>query len=33
MEKRLENLQRIDRSKDAVQKRIDDMQAQYLSFA
>ena len=33
MEKRLENLQRIGRSKDAVQKRIDDMQAQYLGFA
>jgi len=33
MEKRLENLQRIGRSKDALQKRIDDMQAQYLGFA
>lgn len=33
MEKRLENLQRIGRSKDALQKRIDDMQAQYVAFA
>ncbi len=33
MEKRLENLQRIGRSKDALQKRIDDMQVQHLGFA
>ncbi|MBV5274110.1 MAG: dynamin family protein [Lamprocystis purpurea] len=33
MEKRLENLQRIGRSKDALQKRIDDMQTQYVGFA
>ena len=33
MEKRLENLQRIGRSKDALQKRIDDMQTQYVAFA
>ena len=33
MEKRLENLQRIGRSKNALQKRIDDMQTQYVGFA
>ena len=33
MEKRLENLQRIGRSKEALQKRLDDMQAQYVGFA
>jgi DNA repair exonuclease SbcCD ATPase subunit len=33
IEKRLENLQRIDRSKEALQKRIDDMQTQYVGLA
>jgi len=33
MEKRLENLQRIGRSKEALQRRIDDMQTQYVGFA
>ena len=33
MEKRLENLQRIGRSKDALQQRISDIQTQYVGFA
>jgi hypothetical protein len=33
MGKRLESLQRIGRSKEALQKRIDDMQTQYVGFA
>lgn len=33
MEKRLENLQRIGRSKDALQKRVDAMQTQYVALA
>jgi hypothetical protein len=33
MEKRLENLQRIGRSKDSLQSRIDDMQRQYVELA
>lgn len=33
MEKRLENLQRIGRSKDSLQSRIDDMQKQYVELA
>jgi len=33
MEKRLENLQRIGRSKDGLQERIDDMQQQYVELA
>lgn len=33
MEKRLENLQRIGRSKDSLQSRIDDMQRQYVDLA
>jgi hypothetical protein len=33
METRLENLQRVGRSKDALQQRIDDVQAQYVALA
>jgi DNA repair ATPase RecN len=33
MEKRLENLQRIGRSKDGLQTRIDDLQKQYVELA
>ncbi len=33
MEKRLENLQRIGRSKEALQNRIDEIQTQYVGFA
>ncbi len=33
METRLENLQRVGRSKDALQQRIDDIQAQYVALA
>lgn len=33
MEERLENLQRIGRSKDSLQERIDDLQGQYVAFA
>jgi len=33
MEKRLENLQRIGRSKDSLQSRIEDMQKQYVELA
>jgi len=33
MEKRLDNLQRIGRSKDSLQTRIDDLQKQYVELA